>query len=161
MLQQRQLVRVSAEIVDQPVDQLRVHPPAEHPRRPGDGQLQFLAGQPGGEVLAVAHRLGQTLEHGALAEVVRPHGDDDIDRRLALAGAGEQEGDEGIGLLDGDPLAIAEDLLELVRHDQQGGALQRLGPLDDLDQSEGTAPQCRVKESRGFFAVPAGSEDIG
>jgi hypothetical protein len=85
----------------------------------------------------------------------------DIDRRLALTGAGEQEGDEGIGLLDGDPLAIAEDLLELVRHDQQGRALQPLGPLDDLDQSEGTAPQRRLKESRGFFAVSAGSEDIG
>ena len=109
----------------------------------------------------LAHGLGQTLEHRALAEVVRTHGDDDIDRHLVLAGAGEQEGDKGIGLVGGDPLAIAEDLFELVDQDQECRASQRLGTLDDLDQSKGTAPQRRLKKSRRFFAVPAGSKDIG
>jgi hypothetical protein len=78
-----------------------------------------------------------------------------------LAGAGEQEGDKGVCLVGGDLLAVAEDLFELVDQDQECRVSQRLGTFDDLDQSKGTTPQRRLKKSRRFFAVPAGSEDIG
>lgn len=57
VLQQRQLVRLTAEVVDQAVDQLIVHAAAKDPRRPGDRLLQLLMRQTRRQVLAVAHRL--------------------------------------------------------------------------------------------------------
>ena len=90
------------------------------------------------------------MEKSTVAEIVRPHGDDHIDRDIGLRDAGEQEADKGIRLVGGDAVAIAEDLLKLVDDDQQVCAFESLGPSDELDQAERTAPERRFDEGRRF-----------
>jgi len=48
------------------------------------------------------------MEPGAIAEIVRPHGDDHVNRDFALAGAGKKQRDKRIGLVGRDPLVVAE-----------------------------------------------------
>ncbi len=70
MLQQRQLVRIGTDLVQQPVHQGRLDLAAEHPGRPRNSRLDLAPCEPGREVLAVVDCLGQPEEQGALTEEV-------------------------------------------------------------------------------------------
>ena len=55
VLEQRQLVRVGTEIIEQPVHQGRFDAAAEHPCRPGNREPALLTREARGKVLAVVH----------------------------------------------------------------------------------------------------------
>ena len=101
VLQDRQLVHVVADVVEQALHQARRDAPTAHADGAGDHRLQLVAGQARDQVLAVADRLGQVAEARAVAEEVRAHGDDDVHRHVGLLRRFEQQLDEGRRFISG------------------------------------------------------------
>ena len=130
VLQDRQLVHVVADVVEQALHQARRDAPAADADGAGDRRLQLVAGQARDQVLAIADRLGQSAKPVAVAEEVRAHGDDDVHRHFGLLRRLEQQLDEGRRFIPGVALfgeiGKAEKLFELIDEDQQ--ILMRLQP---------------------------------
>ncbi len=84
VLQDRQLVRVVADVVDQPRQQDRRDLRAAHPDRTLDGGAALVAGHPRHQVLRRVDGLGQAGKLRAVAEKVRAHRQDDEDRQVRL-----------------------------------------------------------------------------
>ena len=80
VLQDRQLVRVVAHVVDQTRQQHGRDLRPAHPNGAADGGPAFVAGQPRDQVLAGVDGLGQAGELGAVTQEVRAHRQDDVDR---------------------------------------------------------------------------------
>jgi len=80
VLQDRQLVRVVADVVDQPCQQHRRDLRAPHPDRSLDGGATLVAGHPRHQILPGVYRLGQAGKLSAVAEKIRAHRHDDEDR---------------------------------------------------------------------------------
>ena len=92
MLQHRQLVRIVAGVVEHPLHQGGRGGDAEQPQRPLDRLLTLVPGEPRHQVLTEVERLDQPGELRAASEKLRPHGDDDVDRHVALMGGREASG---------------------------------------------------------------------
>lgn len=164
MLQQRELVHLAAGGIQQALHQVRLHPAAAESGGEPDGVGHLLRVQARGEVEPGVHRLRQPRVTGAVAEEVRAHGDDYIDRRVA--GGGQEQLDEGLGVAlagglsgglgdagEGVGVGEAEQLLELVGDDQQarplGGRAQAEQPVD----GHGSLAQVGL-QGRGGVRVP-------
>jgi hypothetical protein len=159
MLQDRELVRVVADVVEEPRDQNRRDRSFAHPDWPQDGGADFVAGQARDEVLAVIDRLGQAEKLRAVPDEVRAHRKQDVDRHFALRARFEQQLDEGDGVL---PRAIgrlgrtsrrsaeAEQFFELVHYYEQLHAFRQARLRDDVDEAETAQPQ------RGFHEFLCG-----
>jgi hypothetical protein len=87
-----------------------------------DGTQQGKVIQPWDKVLTRIDCLGEALEAGALAEIVRAHGENDEQVRggILFAGQGAKQFGQEFGLLAALLLRIAEQLLELVDEEAQG-----------------------------------------
>src|SRR5262249_45749815 len=119
MLQKGQLVGVWTDLIEQAVYQRGLNVAPEDVRWSGDGRSDLIPGEARRQVLAVVDRLRQTGEQGAVAEEVRTHGDDDIDRHLALVRAGQQQRHKSVSIVCVALLAETEDLFELVYEKEQ------------------------------------------
>ena len=114
MLQQRQLIRIVAEIIEKAGRELRIHGSAADPCRSLDRFATLLPSQARRQILGAVDRFRQAHEQRAMAQEVRSHGEHYVDRLIALRGARQQQPHEGIGFVRVALLAEAEDLLELV-----------------------------------------------
>ncbi len=90
MLQNGQLIRIVAHVVEQPLYQGGRHGRTAHGHRPLDGAPTLFSGHARDQVLALVDGLGQILKLRALAKKVRAHGDDDINGHLRVVAGLEQ-----------------------------------------------------------------------
>src|SRR5262249_27210794 len=95
VLQNRQLVRVVAYVVEQPVDQTRGDFGSADGYGAGDGSAALFARHSRDQVLAFVDGFGQVLELSAIAQVIRTHRQRDVNVQLALGGGFQQQFDEG------------------------------------------------------------------
>ena len=117
------MIGIVADIIEQALHQARGHAGPAHRRRAGDGLPPFVAGHARHQVLAVVDRLRQVAELGTVAQEIRAHGDDHINRKLLLRDGVEQQLNKGRGQIRGvfhrSSFLKAEELLELIDHQQQ------------------------------------------
>ena len=140
VLQHGKLIGFVAGVVKETLHQGRCdcHPT----QRTLDGLLPLFARHARDEVLTVVERFRKVAELGAIAEVVGPHRQDDIDRRLVTT-CGEQELDEFCGFTRREVpppprvfrqrlrILVAKQFLELIDNDQE--AFVRWELLRDVD----------------------------
>ena len=97
---------------------------------------------------AAVDRFGKTVEEGALFEVLRAHGGDDVDARLGALGGFEQKLDEeGRLVLRVGPVAAAEvpeQLFELIDDDQDAAVRRKIGSLHGVEDAELARPKTGV-----------------
>src|SRR5262245_27871954 len=100
-----------------------------------DGTQEPEVVQPREEVLARVDRLGEALEAGTLAEVVRAHGENDekVRGRVPFARQGAEQLGQERGLLAALLLGISKQLLELVDEQAQGSSLAAQQTLDVVE----------------------------
>lgn len=134
------MIRLFAEVVEQPLQQPRRDCAAGDPDRSFDGLLELLAGHPRDQVFAAVHRLGEFLELGAVADEIRAHRQHDVDGQLLLGGGMEEHADEFIGrfALGFADLVEAEDLLELIHHEEEVHTVAQPGLPDGFDEADVT-----------------------
>ncbi len=129
VLQHGQLVGFFADIIEQAFQQLRRDRAAEQVDRAFDGLAQLFARQAGDQVLALIHRFGQAVEVVAIADEIRAHRHDDVNRQVPLPAQGQHDLDESRRLRAVFGLvrfkAEAEQLFELIDQQQQIGLFQR------------------------------------
>ena len=122
MLQDRELVGVVADVVDQTRQQHRVDARAGHAHRSGDGHAALVSRHARHEGLTAAHGLRQPVIGTALAQKVRAHGQHHVDWQLTLPPGLQQQADQRrrvVGRGGAAQAPVAEQLFELVDHDQQ------------------------------------------
>jgi hypothetical protein len=90
VLKHRQLIHIVVAIVEQPLNQFRIHARAKLLQRPDNHLLALIAGQRGNQILMTAHRLRQTVETCAVADEIGAHGDDDMNVNFRVAVGFEQ-----------------------------------------------------------------------
>ncbi len=135
----------ACEVVEQMVHQRGLDREIADAGRAFDRLARLLAGHPTGEVEAGVDLLREIGEERAGAEIFRAHRDDDVDMRLARAGALDQEGgeafrvfaerrEERLRVVARGIVGVAEELLELIDQDEQVGAGRQIAlaaPCDD------------------------------
>ena len=84
VLEDWELIGIVADIVQETSDQRLGDTPSSNPDGPGDGHTSFIARQSRDEVLAVIDGLRQALKLRAVADEIRTHGQDNVDRQLML-----------------------------------------------------------------------------
>ena len=179
VLQDRQLILVAADAVEQFLDKAIGNLTATNPHRPFDGGPDLVAGQAGNQVFPLVDRGGQATELRTVAQVITSHRQHDVDRLGGLLGRFQQQVDEtrrhGRRTFVHPP--EPENLLELIDNDQDIGARFHVRLLDRLDQAEAAMSQrrgqvsehlrivriieIRVPDGRGQVVerIPAGSQD--
>jgi hypothetical protein len=166
VLEDRELVRIVADVIEQAEDEAGADRRAAHRHRPGDGDAALLAAHAWDQELPVVHRLGEAGELGAVADEVGAHGEDDVDRRLLLVRRFEEQAHEGrrllVRVLDPRVALEAEELLELVDQQQHVVVLGDAGQTDRLAEAAGAAMQGGVDEGAvqvGDLGIAA--QDLG
>ena len=158
VLQHRQLIGIVAHVVQESLH--------EHRRdlRPADADRLLdrvpllIAQQPGNQVLAFVHRFGQAGNLGTVAQIVGTHRDGDVDRAFRLLAGGQEQVHERGGRFLGIHALLpeAEQLLELIDHDQQVGArLEQLALFHRFDQAEAAAVERgeQPRQGAGIFPI--------
>jgi hypothetical protein len=123
VLEHRELVGVVADIVQHVLDEARRNSRSADAHRLFDRIAPLVARQARDQILAPVDGFGETRDLRAVAQVVRTHGDRDVDAAILRLRGREQQVDEGgCRLLRVNALlAEAEELLELVDDDEQVG----------------------------------------
>ncbi len=157
VLQDRQLVGVVAEVVEEALHQAPADRSARHPHRSLDGALALVPAQAGDEVLALVDRFRQIRELGTVAQEIRAHRDHHVDRDLLLPGRFQQELHEVGSLFLALPAGLveAEDLLELIDHHEEVAVLLHGRLAGRLHQPEAAAHQGgpQVRKRLGVLRV--------
>ena len=166
VLQNGQLIGIVADVVEQPQHQPGRDLGATDGDRPGDGVAPLVAVHPRHEILPVVDRLGQPVELGAVADEIRAHRDDDVDRRLLLADGVQQEFHErdGVVVRVAQLAAVleAEELLKLVGDDEDVLVRRQPRLADALDQARLAAPQRDLEEGLvGLGGIVLPADDVG
>jgi hypothetical protein len=164
VLHQGELVRVGAHIVQDARDERRLDLAVEHLGRTLDRLPPLGTGELRGQELAVVECFGKSVEERAVAEVVGPHRQDDVDGLAGFAPAGQQQGDERTGLVAlAFPLApVAEEFLELVDEQKELAASGQRGFVEYFGQPERTAQEHGVELAGGVVEVrPGRTEHCG
>ena len=91
VLQDRELVGVVADVVEQPLHQRRRDLHAHHAQRPPDRLLDLVPAHPRDDIEAVVQPLGKIAKLRAVSQEVGPQGEDDVNRKVALRGRFEQQ----------------------------------------------------------------------
>ena len=86
VLQDGQLVRVFAHVVQHALHESRADLPTADADRALDGLASLVAIHPRDQILVVVHRFGQTAELRAITEKIRAHRQHDVDRHAPAAG---------------------------------------------------------------------------
>jgi hypothetical protein len=140
MLQDGQLIRVIAYVVQKPLDQARGNVRTTDRNGSFDDLGQLVPCQARDQVLAAVQGLGQPAELGADAEVIRAHGEYDENRYIILRSP-QQELDEGGSRIAPSVFRSSrlepEQFLELVDNDEQ--IVVTLGATGCLDQAHAAA----------------------
>ncbi len=141
MLENGKLVGVVPHVVEELGEEALGNLRSAHPHGAGDGGAPLGAGETRNEVFTVVDRLRQPAELGAVAQVVRAHGEHDVDLRVLDPARLQQELHEGGSLLGGAPALLpeTEEFLELVDHHEGVGSGLHLRLPDRLHQSERAA----------------------
>jgi hypothetical protein len=138
MLEDGELVRVFAGIVQEPLDEPRGNPDIEERERGLNCLPALVAGEARDEVLAAVQGLGQAGELRALAEVFRAHGEDDVERDAeGISGFKERGNEEGrliATVVDVALGLVADQLLELIHDKQKTLAGRETGRASHADQ---------------------------
>src|SRR5688572_1878187 len=123
MLEDGKLVCVRAALLEETLEQVRLHLDTAQCRWPLDGFAQLVSRHSRHKVLAFVEHLGQSDEVRTFTEIVGTHCDDDVHSvcRLVLLHRRKQETDE-LGCLARTRTEVAleaEDLLELIDDDEE------------------------------------------
>ena len=155
MLQHRQLVLVVLHVVEQPEEQARGDGGAAHADRAFDGFLDLVPGHPRDEEFPVVDRLGQPQELGTFTQKIRAHRQHDVNVLIRLLRGVQQQVHEPDGFLlaRGAGPVEAEQLLELIHHEQQLRAGGGPGLADGFDQTVAAAAQRGLKVEQGVFGI--------
>ena len=155
VLHQGELVGAGAHVVEDAGDERGLDLAVEHPGRALDRLPSLGARELRGQELAVVERLGEPIEERAVAEVVGPHRQDDVNGPVRFARAGQQQGNEVIGLVAlAFPLApVAEELLELVDEQEELASAGWGCLIQDFDQPERPALERGVELASGVVKV--------
>ena len=149
MLQNRQLVRAVARLVEQAVDKTARNLGLAHPHRLLDHGAALVARHARNEEQAVGHRLGQITEARAVTDKIRAQRQHDVDWQLALSRRFQQQFDEGGRIVRAlNRARKAEQFLKLVNHHQQVFARRQAGEARCLNQAKPAAPQPHLKPHR-------------
>ena len=84
MLETRQLILLVAKIVQQPLQEPRRELTTGDANRALDCDLELIAVESGDQILATIHHFRETVEARTVANKIRAHRGDDIDRHLGL-----------------------------------------------------------------------------
>ena len=119
VLQDRQLVLLPSDVLDQALDQRLLDVAVLDLGRLDDRLTQLVLGHARQQVMRLVQCLGQTLEARAVTEVLGAHRGDDVDPGRLAVGYREQDFDQAcpLGVLVIGP--VAEDLLELIDQQQK------------------------------------------
>ena len=166
MLEDRELILVVADIVQQPQDEPRRDRAAADGNGPGDGHAQRIAAHARHQVLPAVHRFGQSGILRALADEVGAHGQHDVDGKVLRCGGFEQKLDEGDCLVarvfDAAVAPEPEQLFELIHDDEQVVVGRDMGKADGVRQPSSASSQRRVEQhARGGGELPIRSQDVG
>ena len=150
VLQERQLVLIIADLVQQPHDEAGCNPPTGHGDRPRDRGTKLVPGHPRDQVLALVDGFGQPGIVHAVPDEIGPHRQHDVDRNLGLPGGFEEQLDERDGFLPG-VLDVAtpakpEQLLELIDEDEHVVVGRDAGEPHCVGQPKGAAPEGRLQQ---------------
>ena len=146
MLEDRQLIGIVGDSVDQLVSHPGLDIAAKDPGRPDDGCLELVTAEARREVLTAIDRLGQFEEAHAVAEKVGAHRQANVDPRVGCSAGRQEQVDEPVGLIRRrlGPGPVAEDLLELVDEDKEvEGAVSCLpgaGVLYEVQEAQLSTP---------------------
>src|SRR5262249_8486475 len=88
VLQQGELIWIATDVVEEPRDQRLLHASAIDARRLLNCLATLISREARGMKLSMVDRFSEIGELRALAEKVRPHGNDDVDRAFSLVSAG-------------------------------------------------------------------------
>ena len=154
VLQDRQLVGVVADVVEQALHEARRDAPAAHADRTGDRRLHSSRVRRGVRYWLSLIASGSPANLCAVPEEVGAHGEHDVHRHVGLLRGREQQLHEGLGLVVGPASALgevreAEDLLELVDEDQHVLVRFEPGQPHHLDQAQAAAAQRRLDDALG------------
>ena len=155
VLQQWQLVGIRAKVIQQPVDERAIDLASEHARRPFDGQRALLTRQARDEVRAAVDRLRQIAKERAVAEVIRSHREDDVDRHRARRGRRQEQRHEGVRLFRIALRPEAKHLFELIHEHEQIRVAAQVGLAHDFDEAQWAAAQRRLDVQRRIRLVGA------
>ena len=150
MLQNRQLIRFVADVIQQAFDEAGIDARAAVLNRLADDFLELVAGQAGHQKLRLADRLGQSAKRRAIADKVRAHGQDDPRIARRIPACREKKLHECDRLLAPErfhgailPLrrfGVTEELFELVNHEDQRLVLEPLDFGNDVDKTPARSP---------------------
>src|SRR5262249_11749519 len=151
------------------VDESRIDTAVENPRGALDRLAALVESQSGREELAIVEHLGKAVELGTIAEVVGPHGQDDVDGKVLGPGGRKEKRDEvdrlvaielAVLRLAGPPhAAVAEDLLELVDQEQELAIAEDLPTSQHFHQPKRASAEGRLEEGLAVVEARPGLAD--
>ena len=120
MLQNRQLIRIFTQFIQQLVRQLGIYRRSPDSHRAFNGLPEILTGHLGDQVIALIDQRSKILVHGTFPDEIGPHGDHRADGCFGICTGFMDYRDKNIDLFCLLPVrsnpVIPEDLLELVHH---------------------------------------------
>ena len=150
MLHHRQIVVVVRHVVQDALHQTRPDVEAAPPHRADDCLLALVARQLGHQHQAAADGLGKPREIGAVAERIGTQRDDDAQRSRKVKRRVQQQLDERPRFFRIADALEAEDLLELVHHDDHTLAWRQLGRAHRVGQADCAQTQPAVQRADGL-----------
>jgi hypothetical protein len=134
VLQHRKLIRIVAEVVEEPGHQCRLDLGSCDARRSDNRAPQLIPAHPGHEIQTVVDRFRQTGKLSALAQEVGAHREHDVEPKIGVRCRGHEQLHKRRGLIDV-LLLEAEELLELIDHDEHVVAGPHLRVAQQVDQA--------------------------